>query len=135
MEREKYFKQFGLLAVGTLLVYLIVTNQYGLALQSIRIPLIDSSDRARTDSTTIKWTNETNVSSGSVSTSGVKPFEVLLPDYYPRLPIHMYTHNATFTGNRSQLILLGNGFFGDRKWGLPALGTGDSTKLSRLSNT
>ena len=135
MEREKYFKQFGLLALGTLFVYLILTNQYVLALQSIRIPFVDSSDKSRTNSITIKSMNETNVSSGSLPISAMKPFEVLLPVYYPRLPIHMYTHNATFTGNGSKLILLGNGFFGDRKWGLSALGTGDSTKLSRLSNT
>ena len=42
--------------------------------------------------------------------------------YYPHLPIHIYTQNLTSLRNISKLILLGNEYFGDTRWGLNVKG-------------
>jgi len=45
-------------------------------------------------------------------------FQSHIHSYYPHLPIHIYTQNFTALENTTKLILLGNGFFVDKKWGL-----------------
>jgi len=37
-------------------------------------------------------------------------------DYYPHLPIHIYTEDLNISSNTSKLILLANPFFADVTW-------------------
>jgi len=57
-------------------------------------------------------------------------FESRLFDYYPHLPIHIFTQNLSLIGNTSKLILLGNTFFGRRTWNicLPGLSSTETSK-------
>ncbi|CAF3419354.1 unnamed protein product [Rotaria socialis] len=58
-------------------------------------------------------------------------FQSRTSSYYPHLPIHIYNQNLSSLRNRSKLILMGNGFFGDGSWGLNTK-TGTSTELSKM---
>jgi len=58
------------------------------------------------------------------------PFESRVSDYYPHLPIHIFTQNLSLIGNTTKLILIGNSFFGDRDWGISVPGR-SSTQISK----
>ncbi|CAF2827386.1 unnamed protein product [Rotaria sp. Silwood2] len=75
--------------------------------------------------------NQTNNSILELS-SIKKQFEIRVSDYYPRLPIHIFTQNISFIGNTSKLILLGNGFFGDRDWGIASSSKSSREKMTSL---
>ncbi len=80
------------------------TNHYTLLLKTLDIPFKKSNKTVNN----ISKINQINISS---------TFESRVSEYYPRLPIHIYTQDLSSIGNTSKLILLGNGFFGDRTWG------------------
>jgi hypothetical protein len=122
MEYQKYFKQFCLFAFGTLILYLFITNDSINKIRSLQIPFITKLYSLNSlFAQNISSINQTNDSIND-SLSSPKPFESRISDHYPRLPIHIYTQNLTLTGNKTKLILLGNGFFGDRNWGIGAPG-------------
>jgi hypothetical protein len=123
MEYEKYFKYFCLLILGlsTVVVYLILTNHYTSILQSLNIPFRISDKSKNFISENISLINQTE---------NIFKFESHLSDYYPRLPIHIFTQNLSLISNITKLILLGNGFFGDRDWGFAAPGR-SSTQISK----
>jgi hypothetical protein len=79
-------------------------------------------------SVNITINNQTNISTLELLPS-IKQFESRISDYYPRLPIHIHTQNISLIGNTSKLILLGNGFFGERDWGI-ASSKRSSTEIS-----
>lgn len=56
-----------------------------------------------------------------LANSTLQPFPASLDNFYPHLPIHIYTKTIPLNVNKSKLILLGNGFFGDRSWGIPGV--------------
>ena len=109
--------------------YLLFDKQYFPILKSIEIPPIltsKSSDR-NIYSKYDRIRKENNISKIDFK------FQSLIPSYYPQLPIHMFTQNLSSLRNQSKLILLGNGFFGDEKWGLRAVGK-TSTEISKILN-
>jgi hypothetical protein len=57
-------------------------------------------------------------------------FQSTISTHHPHLPIHIFTQNVTSLPNVTKLILLANGFFGDEKWGLSAMGK-SSQELSK----
>jgi hypothetical protein len=116
MEYPKYFKYFCILALSTGLIYLILSKNHTHSLPSLNIPFILSYvpvDLYFVNTSISNQTNDSIVVDLSLST---KQFEARVSDYYPRLPIHIFTQNLSLIGNTSKLILLGNGFFGDRSW-------------------
>ncbi len=129
MENPKYFKYFCILALSTVLIYFIVTKNHIHTLTTLNIPFILSYVPTDLYFVNTSISNQTNNSIVDLSFS-TKQFEARLSDYYPRLPIHIYTQNLSLIGNTSKLILLGNGFFGDRGWdGLVSAGK-SSTQIS-----
>jgi hypothetical protein len=107
MEYQKYLKYFCLLILSlcTVVIYFLLTNHYTLVLRSLNIPYT-SVDLYSSEILLINQTNNNFT------------FESRVSDYYPRLPIHIFTQNLSFIDNTSKLILIGNGFFGDRDWGI-----------------
>jgi hypothetical protein len=111
MEFSKYTKYFCLLILGlsTVFIYFLLTNHYISVIQSIHVPFAQSYRSP--DKILITNNTESNFT-----------FESRLSEFYPRLPIHIFTQNLSLIGNRSKLILIGNGFFGDRDWGIASSG-------------
>jgi hypothetical protein len=111
MEFSRYTRYFCLLTLGltTVFIYLLLTNHYIFVIRSFDVPFIrDYILPARIpDNTSLTNETESNYT-----------FESRLFNFYPRLPIHIFTQNLSLIGNRSKLILIGNGFFGDRDWGI-----------------
>jgi hypothetical protein len=107
MEYQKYLKYFCLLILSlcTVVIYFLLTDHYTLVLRSLNIPYT-SVDLYSSEILLINQTNNNFT------------FESRVSDYYPRLPIHIFTQNLSFIDNTSKLILIGNGFFGDRDWGI-----------------
>lgn len=124
MEYKKYLKYIFLLilSVSTVVVYLSFTNHYSSILQSLRIPFILSYARFNLLSKNISKINQTQIN---------LIFESRLSDYYPRLPIHIFTQNLSLIHNKTKLILIGNSFFGDRNWGGFAAPGQSSTKIRK----
>jgi hypothetical protein len=128
MEYKKYFKGFLLIVLSTVVIYLIFTNHYTTILQSLNIPFVTSYTTGDILPVNISMDNLTFKSSSSIkvpinnltseSSSSIKEFESRISEYYPRIPIHIFTQNLSLIGNTSKLILLANGFFGERDWGI-----------------
>lgn len=132
MEYAKFIKIFGVTAICTFIFYLFVTNHYDILIfQSLKlkIPSINFPAMSNSLSNISIQVNATNESSSS--SSRTFEFENLVSNYYPRLSIHIFTQNISLIGNSSKLILLGNGFFGDRNWGL-GMSSKSSTQKSKL---
>ena len=124
MEYKKYFKYIFLLILGlsTVVVYLSFTNYYSSILQSLSIPSILSYAPFDILYENISMINQTQTN---------LIFESRLSDYYPRLPIHIFTQNLSLIDNKTKLILIGNSFFGDRNWGGFAAPGRSSTQSSK----
>ncbi|CAF0797699.1 unnamed protein product [Rotaria sordida] len=131
MEYQKYFKYFCLFVLCTFLFYLFVTNDYTRILVSLKIPFITSLNiinSSRENSLIINLTNNSIIELSSITNQ----FETRLSDYYPHLPIHIFTQNLSLTGNTSKLILLGNGFFGTRDWGIASSSRSSTEKMTAI---
>lgn len=110
MEYQKYRKYFYFLILGliTIASYILLSNQNTLVLKSFNIPF------------RIPYISVDLFSKNVSIINGIKmnfEFESRIYDYYPHLPIHIFTQDLSLIGNKSKLILLGNGFFRDRYWG------------------
>jgi len=80
-----------------------------------------------------KYTRLRNTTIKQLDNQTITVFQPIIPEnFYPHLPIHMFTQNLSAMKNISKLILLGNGFFGDEKWGLQAIGNSPN-ELSKLN--
>jgi len=90
----------------TFAVYLVLDNRYTIALKSSNISIIMSHKSIDFIPVNISIINQTN---NSIFQSGVS-------NYYPNLPLYIFTQSLSLIGNRSKLILLGNTFFGDPTW-------------------
>ncbi|CAF1520848.1 unnamed protein product [Rotaria sordida] len=75
--------------------------------------------------------NSTNDSILELS-SITNQFETRFSNIYPHLPIHIFTQNLSLVDNTSKLILLGNGFFGDRNWRFAVPGRSSTEKMTSL---
>ncbi|CAF1334288.1 unnamed protein product [Adineta steineri] len=132
----KYPKRFLFLcciSIITTIFYLLYGSSYSTALQSIPIPftLLFLSD-------VIPFSLSSHVKrSKKFSTINLNDSQPLFQSRfysdYPYLPIHIYTQNLTSLKNISKLILLGNGIFGDRKWGLSSIGQSSTNLMTELS--
>mgnify|MGYP006897135787 CR=1 FL=1 len=133
MEYSKYFKHFLLLSLGIFLAYTFIINRYTAILKTIRLPFKLSPRRSNVSLNSISLINQSNNSIFEYS-SIVRPsieFKSRLSRYYPHLPIHIFTQNLSLVDNASKLILLGNGFFGDRHWGIAPPGQSSTTKSNK----
>jgi hypothetical protein len=121
MEIQKYIKYIGLviLCLSTVIIYFLLTNRYTSVVQSLNFPFI------------ISYTSvdiSENITTINETISNL-PFESRLSNWYPHLPIHIFTQNLSLLSDTSKLILIGNGFFGDRDWGVAPPGR-SSTEIS-----
>jgi len=119
-----------LIVLSIVIFYLFFNKQFFLILQSIQIPIltIKSSDQ-NIHSTSGRIRRKNNISRTDLKFP--RPlFQSYVPSYYPYLPIHIFTQNLTSLNNVSKLILLGNEFFGDQKWGIGGIGK-SSTEISK----
>jgi hypothetical protein len=101
MEFSKYTIYLCLLILGlsTVFICFILTNHYVSVIPSlVDVPFIQSYVSLDILPRNISIASE---------------FEF---NFYPRLPIHIFTQNLSLIGNSNKLILIGNGFFGDRNW-------------------
>ncbi|CAF4190366.1 unnamed protein product, partial [Rotaria magnacalcarata] len=131
MEYQKYFKYFSLLTISACLFYLLFTNHYVLILDSLRLPFTNQSTTKPLFSNITLTINQTNDSILELSPRKTE-FQNRVSDYYPRLPIHIFNQNVSLIGNTSKLILLGNGFFGSRDWGIAVPGRSSTQKMTSL---
>jgi len=117
MSCRKYFL-YSCFIVVIVILYLLYTDQYFSIIQSIPICLESFSfcdTNAHLTSRRIKKVKKIPRIGSNIS----QPlFQSHIHSYYPHLPIHIYTQNLTALENTTKLILLGNGIFGDKKWGL-----------------
>ena len=117
MEYRKYFKYLCLSSLSMFSIYLLVINRNNLVQISFKIPMAISNTTCTlcSENTSIRnRTKDSNLKLLSLETQ----FKSRYSDYYPHLPIHIFTQNLSLTGNISKLILLGNGFSGRRDWGI-----------------
>jgi hypothetical protein len=131
MKYQKCLLYFGVSVIITILFYLLFTEQH-LILHSIRIPVA-----------TLK-SSKTNIYSISnpigeiilkTDSKSLQPLFQSYPSaYYPHIPIHIYTQNLTSLKDSSKLILLGNGFFGEERWGLNTEGKSPLERSKNKSN-
>lgn len=122
MELTKNVKYTFVFAISliTVSLYLLLTNHYQPIFQLIKIRLIAyKRPEISLDNQTIT-TTEAPVA---------VPFTSRLSPWYPHLPIHIFTQNVSRLSNTTKVILLGNGFFGDRNWGIPTA-SGSSSQMS-----
>jgi hypothetical protein len=103
------------ITISTIIICLLFTNEY--IFESVEIFFSTSSPSC----------NTSDHDGGNISRS---EFKSHIPDYYPYLPIHIYTQNLTSMRNTTKLILLANGFFGNANWGLNSIGK-SSKELSK----
>ncbi|CAF1203569.1 unnamed protein product [Rotaria sp. Silwood1] len=133
MEYQKIFKYFCLFILCTFLCYLLITNDYSHILYSLKMPFITSNNTNNSLIKNFLIINQTNNSIVELSSIIIKKeFENRLSDYYPQLPIHIFTQNISLIGNTSKLILLGNGFFGGRDWGIASASQSSTQKMTSL---
>ena len=125
MRYRSWFAFCLLLIVIIVIFYSFYTEEYFIILPSLQIP------------TTAFLSSHTNLHSlsdllaiANNSEYSQPLFQSRLSPYYPRLPIHIYTQNVTSLKGPAKLILLGNGFFGDKTWGFSAIGK-SPTELSK----
>ncbi len=106
-----------ILCLSTIVIYLLFRNHDTLISQSLNVPFMisNTSDDIISE---IKQIKE-NLT-----------FESRLFDYYPHLPIHIFTQKLSLIGNTSKLILLGNTFFGRQTWDICTPGR-SSTETSK----
>ncbi|UJR21917.1 hypothetical protein I4U23_024987 [Adineta vaga] len=131
MEYFKYFKFFCIFTLIILILYIVLTKPYSYSLPSLHLPFIELYVRNYLDPTNITLNNVTNDTIDTVSSIG-NEFQIGQSIYYPQLPIHMFTQNLSLNGNHSKLILLGNGFFGDRTW--EGIATDGKTSTQRMTS-
>ncbi len=123
MEFSKYTKYICLLILGlsTVFICFLLTNHYVSVIPSlVDVPFIQSYVSLDILPGNISIASETEFN---------YTFESRLFNFYPRLPIHIFTQNLSLIGNSNKLILIGNGFFGDRHWGISVPGR-SSQKIS-----
>ena len=115
MELPKYIKYICLFFLGstTTILYLVLTNNYTSLIRSLKIPSIWPYRSVGL------FAENTTVINGTKFNSS---FESRLSNWYPHLPIHIFSQSITSIGNTSKLILIGNGFFGGRNWGIAVPG-------------
>lgn len=104
----------------TVSLYLVLTNNYQPIFQLIRIRLV----AVKQPEISIENRTITNKTPSDVI------FTPRLSAWYPHLPIHIFTQNLSRLSNTSKLILIANGFFGDRNWGIP-IGSGSPSQMSK----
>jgi hypothetical protein len=109
MEFSRYRKYLCLLILGLSAVFIcfLLTNHYVSVIPLLNVSFIQSYVSLHIFPGNISITNETEFN---------YTFESRLFDFYPHLPIHIFTQNLSLIGNRSKLILFGNRFFGDPHW-------------------
>ncbi|CAF1274794.1 unnamed protein product [Rotaria sordida] len=131
MEYQQFLKYFCLLVLCVYLFYLLFTNGYSDTLESLTISFIPSFNIVNSSTKNSLIINQGNNSIFELP-SITNQFETRFFDYYPHLPIHIFTQNLSLIGNASKLILLGNGFFGDRHWRLGPLNESSTEKMTAL---
>lgn len=111
MEYYVYLKYICIfiLCLSSVLIYLSLTNNYTSLFQRLNIPFIFAHTPFE-----INFENSTIIN----QTKPESTFESRVSEYYPRLPIHIFTQNLSLLTNTTKLILIGNGFFGSRGWGI-----------------
>ena len=114
--------------VITFVSCLTFTNQYAFFLESLPKPLIDIFTAVDSPTPTNSSINKTE---NATSNNTAQPFRSRVSDYYPRMPIHIYTQDIPPQSSPTKLILLGNGFFGTRNWD-GSLEGNTSTKISKM---
>ncbi|CAF0895018.1 unnamed protein product [Rotaria sordida] len=131
MEYQKYFKYLCLFVLCAYLFYLLVTNDYIDTLKPLKIPLITSFNIVNSSTKNFLKIDQENDSIFKLS-SITNQFETRFYDYYPHLPIHIFTQNLSLIGNTSKLILLENGLYGDPNWRINALNQSSTAKMTEL---
>ena len=108
--------------------FLSFTNRYVSLLESLPKPLINifTADESRTPTT-----SSINKTQNATSNKTAQPFRSRVSDYYPHIPIQIYTQDVPPQISPTKLILLGNGFFGTRNWD-GSLEGNTSTKISKM---
>lgn len=122
MESQKYGRYICLfiLFLSSILIYVSFTNNYTAFLHQFNIPSI------------LSFTKIVNISENFTEINEIESnltFESRLSTYHPRLPIHVFTQNISLLTNTTKVILIGNGFFGNRHWGIAVPGR-SSTAIS-----
>jgi hypothetical protein len=108
MKYQKCLLCFGLIVVSTVILYLLLTNEY-LILKSIYTPV----------TSLVSISNPIEEIISGINLNYSQPlFQSHLSPCHPYLHIHLYTQNLSSLKDPSKLILLGNGFFGDENWGI-----------------
>lgn len=99
--QPRIFVSLCVFVMCTLVIYLFTLRSNFMIIDSIKIPF---------------WFSE-NFSIVNLSTK-IHQFQSRNYDYYPHLPIHIFTQNLSLISNisTSKIILLGNGFFGNAYW-------------------
>lgn len=120
MERSIYWKIFVCLILVLFFTYFTITNQYEYIARTLSRRIYSSNTPKNLENIDV-FANSTH-----------KTLLKALDDYYPKLPIHIYTQTIPSTVNTSKLILLGNGFFGDRSWGIPGVNKNSSDTSKNL---
>ncbi|CAF0938105.1 unnamed protein product [Adineta ricciae] len=132
MDYPKYFKYFCIFTLFILIVYAVITRPYSYALRSLHISLVELYTRRDPFSTNTSLVNGTNSVVNNDLPLVTSEFHTRRSVYHPQLPIHIFTQNLSLIGNNSKLILLGNGFFGDRTW--EGAGSGGKTSAQRMTS-
>ena len=127
MELTRHVKYIILFIVGLIIVllYLLLTDQYQPLLQLVNIQLIVHRPIDLLEEN-LTLTNDNRSDA---------PFQSRLSSWYPHLPIHMFTQDLSSLTNTTKLILIGNGFFGDRNWGIAVSGRSSAEISKRTSSS
>ncbi|CAF4028024.1 unnamed protein product [Rotaria sordida] len=108
-----------------------ITNDYIDTLKPLKIPLITSFNIVNSSTKNFLKIDQENDSIFKLS-SITNQFETRFYDYYPHLPIHIFTQNLSLIRNTSKLILLENGLYGDPNWRINALNQSSTEKMTEL---
>ena len=128
MDKKRCFISSSAFVIVTFFFYLTFTNQHDSLIESWSKPFVNIFAPLDTGRPSDNGVDEAeNVTSNNTAPS----FRARVSEYYPRIPIHIYTQNIPNESNTSKLILLGNGFFGVRNWD-GALAGKTSTKISKI---
>lgn len=131
MSKRTYLKLFCVLSLVTMMIYVSFISQRIPVTSSIRIHVIEVIAEYLKSFSVIS--KALNVSKTARDDFSDMIFASHSSGHYPRLSAHVYRENYTLLGNTSKLILLANGFFGVRSWGLDLEST--SSKLSRIAHS
>jgi hypothetical protein len=128
MDKKRGFVLSSAFVVVTFFVYVTLTNQHGSFFESLPETFIGFFAPVDSLKPSDHAIDEADNDTGNDT---MPPFRVRISDYYPRIPIHIYTHDIPSESNKSKLILFGNGFFGTRNWD-GAFGGKTSAKISKI---